>query len=104
MELTPFSWAVAEEICEDFEDLVDTEFSVSSSSYIIDAVVIAPHESEVKAAFFEAYLKDNTTLASGGEYDVLLIVCDATDEEVKSYMSIGQYITEQGIHYNFPSE
>ncbi len=108
MDQKPFTKAEAEEICEDFEDLKDTEFTMSSSSFIADDVLISPFDVADKDAFFATYVfgKSNglpTRNYSGPECDVIIAVADISDESVVSYVSVRQYVAEKGVNYNFPS-
>ena len=108
MKVHPFTFAEAEEICEDFEDLKDSEFMISSRSYIVDDVLISPFDRADKDAFFATYVFSKTNgIASGGyrgaECDVIIAVADLFDERVVSYIEIRQYVSEKGVNYNFPS-
>ncbi len=95
---------IAEEVLSDFEDLVDTEFSINGNSYIVDAIVISPAAQPGKDAFAESWLRDkNGQNYSGDDCDVLLMVTDTSGSEAASYISIETFITEKGISYNFPS-
>ncbi len=104
MEIRPFSLAEAEEICEDFEDLKDTEFSMQGTLYLIDAVLVSPHASEEKAAFFDSYLKEGNDAQPhvSDECDVIIVFCNAEDEQAIYLMGIRQFAAEKGIMYNFP--
>lgn len=107
MNLRAFTLAAAEEVCDDFEDLKDTEFTLSSSVFIIDDVVVCPFNDTDKEIFFDYYLQSKNTKEAlgtyfGTEYDVMVVTCEAADETVKSYIGIRQFAAEKGISYNFP--
>jgi hypothetical protein len=103
----PFSLTEAEEIQEDFEDLIDTEFAWGDKTVIVDGLLVCPHPAEEKEAFFEEYalgndLDDVLDEYSGTEFDVIIAVCDVADESKVSFISIAEYVAEKGITYNFP--
>ncbi len=107
INLRAFSLAAAEEVCDDFEDLKDTEFTLSSNVYIIDDILVCPFNDTDKENFFEYYLQSNNVKEAlgtyfGSEYDVMIVTCEAADETVKSYIGIRQFAAEKGISYNFP--
>jgi hypothetical protein len=108
MEIHPFTFAEAEEIAEDFEDLKDSEFMMSTSSFIVDDVLISPFDKADKDAFFATYVFSKQNGIAGGMYkgpecDVIIAVTDLFDEGVVSYVEIRQYVSEKGVNYNFPS-
>jgi len=109
---SPFTFEEAEEIAEDFEDLVDTEFTVvvdgTSTAYLVDAVVVSPFAEADKQRFADAWYQHKNAgeaLAgfSGSDLDVLLFVSGADDETNVSYLGIRQFALERGIKYDFPS-
>jgi len=108
MELTPFSLEDAAEVCEDFEDLIDTEFKVGSSPVLfIDNVCIAPFAEADKNSFVESYYQTKNTeyarsLYTGNDYDVILITCEAEDETNYSYIDIRKFADLREIKYSFP--
>lgn len=108
MEPTPYSFADAEEICEDFEDMKDTEFVLSGVSYIVDDVIVCPFEPAEKQAFFTAYAAGDKNIIVApttdvARYDVTLVVSDLSADEGPSFMSVQQYVAEKGVNYNFPT-
>jgi len=112
MDYNPFSFEEAEEICEDFEDLIDTEFTLPSADksavFLIDAVVVCPFGEQDKLKFIEYYHRVKDAAASlgdynGDEYDVILLFSSAAGEANNSYLGIRKFAVEQGIKYNFPS-
>jgi hypothetical protein len=107
MELRPFTLAEAEEICEDFEDLKDSEFSMSGTLYIVEDVLVSPSPVADKEAFFNAYTAGEETSwrqlrSIAIEFDVIIVVSNLTADEGLSFISITQYVAEKGVRYNFP--
>ena len=108
MELTPFTLEDAAEICEDFEDLIYTEFKLGSSPMLLVAhVSIAPFSEEGKNSFVESYYQshnseDALSPYTGTEYDVVLITCEADNESNYTYIDIRTFATLKGIKYAFP--
>ena len=108
MELMPFTIEDAAEICEDFEDLIDTEFKIGSSPVLfIDNVCIAPFEEADKNSFVESYYQTKNieyalSAYTGSEYDVILITCEADNETNYSYIDIRKFASLRGIQYSFP--
>ncbi len=108
MELTPFTLEEAEEIREDFEDLVDTEFKIGTSPVmLVDAVVISPFDATEKNGFAERYYTtrdsdEALSQYSDGEYDVMLITSEADAETNYSYIGIREFAEIRGIKYEFP--
>ncbi len=100
--LVPFTFAQAEEIAEDFEDLRDTEFVLGGVLYIVDDVLVCPFGAADKERFYESYLADKEVRLEAGDagYDVLIAICDPDDQP--SYVGIRQFVAEKGIFYNFP--
>ncbi len=108
---TAFTREQAEEICEDFEDLVDTDITIHSEEdameCIIDHVVMVPHDKALQQQFLQIYsagknLMEAQSLYSGDEYDVLILACNANDEDEVVILPIREYIEENGVGYNFP--
>ncbi|GAA4467810.1 hypothetical protein GCM10023093_24260 [Nemorincola caseinilytica] len=109
MELRPFTLEEAEEICEDFEDLKDTEFALEGRPYMVEDVVVCPFETTEKEAFFAAYENGERNVISSADtdaplYDVILIVSDLDANDGLSFMSVRQYVAGKGVIYNFPVE
>ena len=108
MELTPFTLEEAEEIREDFEDLVDTEFKIGSSpEMLVDAVIISPFDTADKDNFAERYYiaRDSDNALSqyaGSDYDVMLITSEADSQTNYSYIGIREFAEIRGIKYEFP--
>jgi len=109
---SPFTLEEAEEIAEDFEDLVDTEFTITASGiateYIIDALMICPFPEAGRQQFIDEYYSTKDGRAAlaqyeGDEYDVILFVSEAADMARFSYLSIRAFAMEQGIKYSFPT-
>ena len=108
MALTPFTPEDAAEVCEDFEDLIDTEFKIGTSPVLlIESVAVSPFRDEDKRIFTENYYttKDNANAIgfySGHEYDVILITSDPEIEDSYGYMDIRTFAELRGIKYSFP--
>jgi len=114
IEQTPFTLEQANEIIEDFEDLVDTEINLPSGFFAINHVVVTPFSNEDKRTFFHTYadtsdVSQAISFYRGGDFDVLIIaykivVPDALleDREVVA-MPIKEYVARFGINYNFPA-
>lgn len=108
MELKPFSLEDAEEICEDFEDLKDTELIFDGVMYMIEDVVICPFETVEKDRFFNSYKLGGGNVADAhhtmqGSFDVTLVVTNLEKEnDGFFFIGIRQYIAEKGVNYNFP--
>lgn len=80
----PFTYEQAEEICEDFEDLVDTELVIDGNKYFVDKLLIVPFNSEQEG------------------YDVLFVASFTEDPNNTITQTIRDYITNNGVNYNFP--
>lgn len=108
MTHTPLSKSEAQEIAEDFEDLIDTDFSVNKAlSYFIDNVLICPFDMENKKLFVSNfhYSKDKDAALSfydGDEYDVIIMAYNVDDETSYIYIDIRTFVSQRGINYNFP--
>ena len=108
MNLTPFTLEEAEEICEDFEDLVDTEFKIGASPVmLVENVVAAPFASADKDSFAERYFAsrdrhDALSFYAGADYDVLVITYEADDDTNFSHIGIRDFAELRGIKYEFP--
>lgn len=106
-----FTLEQATEICEDFEDLIDTEFTYRSQpplKLVIDHVAIAPFEQRDKETFINAYMASGDPGAAlneykGNQYDVLILAQNANDANDIVVMDIRQYIEENNVGYNFPA-
>jgi hypothetical protein len=110
--VVPFSFEDAEEIAEDFEDLVDTEFKIelngTQTLYLVEGVVISPFEEDDRESFVEEYFRvRDASIAlkaySGATFDVVVALCEADDDTVKSHLVIREFTEKQGIQYSFPS-
>ena len=107
MKFTPFTFDEATEICEDFEDLIDTEFTLDLKTYLIDNVVVSPFNEQDKQKFIHSHLaaKDGSAPQNnykGEDYDVILFIYDADNEGDKEHINIRAFAAQQGIAYNFP--
>ncbi len=105
MQKIPFTKAQADEICEDFEDMKDTEFKMGNLQYIVEDIVICPSAEPYRQRFTEAWLNTRAFQHNDyplDDYDVLLFVCDIATEEFL-FIDIRDYIAEKVFNYNFPS-
>lgn len=106
----PFTYEQAEEICEDFEDLIDTELVIKTDTpvrCVIDHVCIAPFSEGDKAVFMDAYALSRNPAQSlsfykGEEFDVLIIAANIQNEKELVVQRIEEYIAANGVQYNFP--
>ncbi len=104
----PLSKSEASEIAEDFEDLMDTDFTVNKSlSYLIDNVLISPYNMDDKKLFVSNfhYSKDKEAALSfynGDQYDVIILAYDVDDESSYIYIDIRTFVGQRGINYTFP--
>ena len=110
MTRTPFTHEDAEEMREDFEDLIDTDVKIGSYGILpIDDVLVCPFGEADKKAFADQYhaTKDaKTALAAytGSEYDVVLYAPNPDDASSYTLVDIRTFIEETGVSYNFPDE
>lgn len=108
MTLNAFSLDEAREICEDFEDLIDTEFNVDSPFvFLIHDVMPCPYKEQDKLAFVENYVRtkdkdESIAFYKGDEFDVILFAFDETDSANYTYVNIRAYVDNNGVRYNFP--
>ncbi len=108
MSFTPFTFDEATEICEDFEDLRDTEFTMNGVEYLVDDVLVCPHPEADKQTFIEQYMRSKDGEAAlgaytGSDFDVVLFISDADNEADVLHMNIRSYTAERGVAYNFPA-
>ncbi len=109
MKLNSFTLAEALEICEDFEDLIDTDFNVDSPfEFLIRDVMPCPFGEEDKQVFINNYLQsknkeDAISFYKGNEFDVILFAFDETDDANFTYVNIRSYVENNGVRYNFPT-
>lgn len=101
MELIPFTRQQAEEIAEDFEDLIGTSLGSSSASPEITHVLPAPFDRSQQELFIQNVIAGNDHwIDPKGEYDVLILGIENDKPELVFY--IGDYIIANGINYNLP--
>lgn len=105
-----FTYEQAQEICEDFEDLIGTELVLQTGKPIkceIETVCIIPIDEAGRKTFMETYLATFDTeqaLAAynGKEYDVVIIAHSVADKNEVIVQPIEEYISRNGVRYNFP--
>jgi hypothetical protein len=88
-----FTLEEAEEICEDFEDLKDTEFLYEGDMVLVDDVVTVPANDSIQP---------QKTAAENG-YDVVIIASGTPPGNIQYRISIREYVALKGVSYNFPS-
>lgn len=104
----PFSLEDAKEICEDFEDLIDTELIFDGVLYMVEDVTVCPFHASEKEAFFASYEigqrgQDDSHHADEEAFDVTLVVTNLEKEDDGLFfIGIRQYIADKGVNYNFP--
>jgi len=102
----PFTYEQAEEICEDFEDLVDTELVIEGVQHYIDHVIMVPYPTN-KELFIQSYREAGNILPAldsytGDQYDVIIIASKMQDSNDITTIDIRKYIEDNGVSYNFP--
>lgn len=105
-----FTHEQALEICEDFSDLEGTELVIHTDRPIkceIDHVCIAPASRAEKELFIDSYHTTNDIKAAmatykGSFYDVVIIAKNIDNPSEIIIQTINEYITTNGIRYNFP--
>lgn len=106
-----FTYEQAEEICEDFEDLQDTELRIRNGEVIVDCVIehvaIVPFADTDKYNYLQAYREhgnpaDALATYTGNAYDVLIIAQNVFDSKDIVTQTIDEYINSNGVRYNFP--
>jgi hypothetical protein len=104
----PYSLDEATEIAEDFEDLIDTDFTLDKTiTYVVDNVVAGPFNEDSKELFVKNYLKtknaeESLNFYDGKEFDVLLFAYDENDDTSFICIDIRTFTEQKGIRYNFP--
>jgi len=106
MEPTPLTLEKANDIIEDFEDLIETEFTFQSAVYEINHVLVTPFSNEDKRTFLLAYANTSDAAKAlefytGADYDVMVIAHKMTGEKEVIARTIREYVTQHGINYNF---
>jgi hypothetical protein len=108
MKNTPFTVDEAIDIAEDFEDLIDTDFSINKALiYLVENVMICPFKEDDKKLFVSNYHyskdKDGALdFYKGKDYDVIVLAYDVDDESSFTYIDIRTFANQKGIKYDFP--
>jgi hypothetical protein len=108
MNRQPFNLATAQDICEDFEDLIDTEIGFGSSVVLyIDNVLVCPFDENIRQKFAECYHQTHNAAQamseySGNDYDVMVFATHPEEPKGYTYMDIRTFVEQTGISYNFP--
>jgi hypothetical protein len=91
MELRPLTHDEATEICEDFEDLKDTEFRYGPAMLVVDDIYISIYGTAEPA--------EGADMSETG-YDVVIAASDV--DNTAYYLTIRDYTQVRGVQYNFP--
>jgi hypothetical protein len=72
-----------------------------------ERVLVAPHDAVQCEQFFDNCVAGADAAAliadhEGSEFDVIIVVSEADNATALSYLRIGAYIADKGVHYNFP--
>jgi len=107
MTFSPFTLEEATDVCDDFEDLIDTEFKDGQKKvWLINDVIICPFEENARTTFVASYLTEKKAAVEHDTvagYDVILYISDADDEAVFNFTDIRTFAIERGIVYHFPA-
>lgn len=97
-----FTFAQATEICEDFEDLKDTEFLLGGILYVVNDIIICPFEVETREVFLNDFAGSTVNGFNGDDCAVMLYAEDLATGRLH-FIDILAYIEEKGVNYNFPA-
>lgn len=105
--LHQFTYIQAQEIAEDFEDIIDTEHSRGGQRSVIDDVIIRPYKDAAAHARLEDYYgSEDIPLEAVEDTDapyVVLVVMSSLRDGTVNVQDITDYVAANGISYNFPS-
>ena len=110
MTRTPFTHEDAEEMREDFEDLIDTDVKIGKYGVLpIDNVMVCPFDEADKTVFADRYhatknAQSALAVYTGSDFDVVLYSPDLDDKSRYLLIDIRTFIEETGVSYNFPDE
>ena len=101
-----FTYTEAQDIAEDFEDIVDTEHIKGGIKAVVDAVTIRPyHLVSLYPSLEEYYSSDDAQLPvedeQGALYAVLVVMSNLSDNSIM-VQDITEYVASNGITYTFP--
>lgn len=104
---TPLTQEQADEVCEDMEDLPDTECRIDGRSYIIERLLVVPYSKDV----VPGSVVDEVSRAAampmspegGGIYDVYLELTRLPEEQGPYYIDVRSFIEKMGMTYHFPA-
>lgn len=108
MDIRPFTLDEAVEICDDFEDLTDTEFYAPDGRLVlVDHVLVCPFGETERQMFVQLIIAATDSGVAlqafpGDAYDVILLVSPADDEANRYDIDIRTYAREKGVKYAFP--
>ena len=105
--LQAFTYEEAQDIAEDFEDIIDTEDIKGGAKAVIDAVVIAPYHIVTQFPSPEEYYKSPDAQQpveeeQGALYAVLVVMSAPGDDKIM-LQDITEYVAANGINYSFPA-
>lgn len=111
MNKESFTLEQAQEIAEDFEDLIDTDVVEKEGVPLtVTHVVVCPYDEEDKTQFAADCVTDADQpeklllMYDTDEYDVIIISQEPDTEGDNLYdvTDIRSYISQNGVNYNFP--
>ncbi len=107
MTVKAFTYTQAQEIAEDFEDLVDTEHRRVGETYVIDDIIIRPYDAVKAHQNLDEYygaeeIQLETVEDPDAMYAVLVIMSSIADGSI-FVQDITDYVAANGVNYNFPS-
>lgn len=106
MEFQTFSFEDALEICDDFSDLVDTEFKLPTTPMVlVEHVVVCPAKVESRNTFIRNFQETKDPVEAimfyqDVDYGAMIISTDT--EGLYYFIDILDYVREKGLSYNFP--
>ncbi len=107
MSNTAFTLTKANDVAEDFEDLVDTDFRAQNGKvYVIESVSVSPFDEQEKRQFTDNFINcrdkvEAISFYNGGEFDVVVFFYEEHDEAAWYSQDIRAFVAERGINYNF---
>jgi hypothetical protein len=101
-----FTYAQAEEVAEDFEDLIETEYTSDGTTYEIESIIIRAAEGIAQYDSLEDYYTEDKKTKQPAratndeqDYEILLVAYAGKTLEVTR---LTEYVANNGIKYNFP--
>ncbi|MBS1587176.1 MAG: hypothetical protein JSS82_16705 [Bacteroidetes bacterium] len=104
--LHPYTYQQAQEIAEDFEDIIDTEQSRGGVKMVVDSILIRPYDEASRDLPLEDYYNSEYVEIEDEQRPdakyVVLVVMTAIDGGDVLVLDIADYVAANGINYNFP--